>query len=68
MPGHDAKHVAWQVACIRVGDLTVEEALSQMPSPAMHNKLAGRLRRLGWTYHPDRYDNRWEPPVATRRT
>lgn len=53
LPGHDAKHVAWQAAQVQAGTLSLEEALSGIPTLALHNKLAARLRKMGWAYDTD---------------
>ena len=50
LPGHDAKHVAWQASQVAVGTLTPKQALRELPTPALHNKLAARLRKTGWVY------------------
>lgn len=53
LPGHDAKHVAWQAAMVQSAHITPEQALAELPSPALHNKLAQRLHKMGWTFDAD---------------
>ena len=53
LPGHDAKHVAWQAAMVQSAHITPEKALAELPSPALHNKLVARLRKMGWAFDAD---------------
>lgn len=60
LPGHDSKFVAWQVSLVRADLITASEALHVAPSPALHNKIAAGLRKIGWTY--DTEYARWVAP------
>ncbi|QBZ73222.1 hypothetical protein SEA_THERESITA_33 [Microbacterium phage Theresita] len=53
LPGHDAKHVAWQASLVQNSLLTPKQALAELPTPALHNKLVARLRKMGWAYDAD---------------
>lgn len=63
LPGHDARHVAVLVSYVRAGFYSVERASSELPTPALHNKMVGQLRRLGYTYGP--IWNRWFDSTGT---
>lgn len=50
-PGHDAKHVAWLLEEVRLGITTADEAIGQMPTPNMHNKMVRSLRNRGFRWN-----------------
>lgn len=51
LPGHDAKHVAWLLEEVRLGVTTADAAITQMPTPNMHNKMVRALRKLGYRWN-----------------
>ena len=50
LPGHDAKHVAFQMSLVDAGCRGLSEALADMPTPAMYNKLVRRARKSGYRF------------------
>ncbi|QCQ57453.1 hypothetical protein SEA_SUCHA_8 [Microbacterium phage Sucha] len=62
LPGHDAKHVANLFADIKYSAKPVKEALAELPTPALHNKLVNKLHREGWTF--DAEARTWTAPSA----